>query len=172
MNEHRRDKLAEQQPAVRIIEFSHEECPFDKTREHTWQEWYSFRNDVVDILSRYGSVGSMGKIPILDTYEESNDPWEVTSKKPDFFIVDDDMYGNSVRVEANCTLVRPAVLHELLMLLATLREWSVYLALVKGGLWVFHDRILFEGTFFADCRSVTDLYHRCKLGADTLTSHN
>ena len=107
MNEQRPDNSAEQYLAVRVIAFSREECPFDKTREHTWQEWHSFRNHVLDILSRYGSVGQMGKMPILDTYEESNDAWESTSKRPDFFVVDDDMYGNSVRVEGDCTLVKP-----------------------------------------------------------------
>jgi len=170
MSEQRSDNWAEQDPAVRVIAFSSEDCPFDKSREHTWQEWHSFRNQVVDILSRYGGVGQMGKMPILDTYEASNDAWESTSKRPDFFVVDDDMYGNSVRVEGDCTLVKPMLLHELLMLLAPLRDWSVYMALIKGGLWIFRDRILFEGNFFADCCSVPDLYHRCALGADTPTS--
>lgn len=170
MREQRPDNSAEQYLAIRVIAFSRKECPFDKAREHTWQEWHSFRNQVLDILSRYGSVGQMGKMPILDTYEESNDAWESSSKRPDFFVVDDDMYGNSVRVEGDCTLVKPILLHELLMLLAPLRDWSVYMALIKGGIWVFCDRILVEGNFFADCCSVTDLYHRCALGADTPTS--
>src|SRR5215469_14826720 len=56
--------------SVRVIPFSKEQCPFDKNREHTWQEWHTFRNAVLDILSRYGSIGPMGKLPILDTYEE------------------------------------------------------------------------------------------------------
>jgi hypothetical protein len=113
----------------------------------------------------------MGKMPILNTYEESNDAWQIASKKPDFFVVDDDMYGNSVRIEANCALVKPVLLQELLMLLAPLRDWFVYMALIKGGLWVFYDRILCEGNFFSDCCSITDLYHRCALGADTATSN-
>jgi hypothetical protein len=167
MTEQGSDKWAEQYPAARVIAFSSEDCPFDNRRKHTWQEWHSFRNHVLDTLSRYGSVGPMGKMPILDTYEISKDAWESTSKRPDFFVVDDDMYGNSVRVEANCTLVKPMLLHELLMLLAPLREWSVYMALIKGGLWVFQDRILVEGNFFADCCSLNDLYHRCALGADS-----
>ena len=87
-------------------------------------------------------------------------------RKPDFFVVDDDMYGNSVRIEARAVLVKPPLLGELLMLLIPLRDWSVYLALINGGLWVFRDRVLFEGTFFADCVSVPDLYHRCALGTD------
>jgi len=165
MNEQHRENWAEQ-PAVRVIAFSREECPFDKTREHTWQEWHAFRNHVLDILCRYGSVGPMEKMPILDTHEESNDAWEIASKRPDFFVVDDDLYGNSVRVEADCTLIKPVLLDELLMLLAQLGDWSVYMALIEGGLWVFNDRILYEGDFFAGCCSVNDLYHRCALGAD------
>jgi hypothetical protein len=41
-------------------------------------------------------------------------------------------------------------------------------ALIKGGPWVFQDRVLFEGEFFAICASVADLYHRCALGVDEL----
>ena len=73
----------------------------------------------------------------------------------------------SVRVEAACVLAKPVLLEELAMFLAQLKEWCVYLALFKGGLWVFHDRILFEGDFFSDCRSVKDLYYRCALGDDS-----
>jgi hypothetical protein len=154
------------EPSVRVIPFSKEQCPFDKTCIHTWQEWHSFRNAVLDILSKYGSVGPLGKLPILDTYEESTNEWHVTTRKPDFFVVDDDMYGNSVRVEASSALVKSPLLDELLMLLMPLRDWSVYLALIKGGLWVFRDRVLFEGNFFAECGSLSDLHNRCALGAD------
>jgi hypothetical protein len=108
----------------------------------------------------------LGKLPIRDTYEESTNEWHVTTRKPDFFVVDDDMYGNSVRVEASSAVIKPLLLDELLMLLGPLPDWSVYLALIKGGLWVFRDRVLFEGSFFADCGSVTDLHHRCALGAE------
>ncbi|HEY4052990.1 MAG TPA: hypothetical protein VGL74_04570 [Terriglobales bacterium] len=170
MNELDGNKLPEQQPDVRVIAFSRDECPFDKTREHTWQEWHSFRNHVLDILLGYGRVGPMGKMPILNTCEESNDAWEIGNERPDFFVVDDDMYGNSVRVEAPSAFVKPVLLDELLMLLAQWRDWSVYLALIKGGLWVFDDRILFEGEFFMDCCSLSDLYHRCGFRADTRTS--
>lgn len=110
----------------------------------------------------------MGKLPILDSYEESENEWHFATRKPDFFVVDDDMYGNSVRVEASCALLKPPFLDELFMLLAPLRDWSVYLALIKGGLWVFRDRVLCEGNLFADCGSVADLYHRCSPGADVL----
>jgi hypothetical protein len=58
------------------------------------------------------------------------------------------------------------LLDEVLMLLAPLQDWSVYLALVKGGLWVFYDRIFFEGSFFAQSNSVADLYRRCASATD------
>jgi hypothetical protein len=108
-------------------------------------------------------------MPILGSYEESQDDWHISHPKPDFFVVDDDMDGMSVRVEAACTLAKPVLLEELAMLLQQFKEWCVYLALIKGGLWVFHDRILFEGPFFAGCCSAKDLYHRCALGEDSRT---
>lgn len=152
--------------SVRVIPFSKEQCPFDKHHAYTWQEWHSFRNAVLDILSGYGSVGPMGKLPILESYEKSQNEWHFATRQPDFFVVDDDMYGNSVRIEASSALVKPPLLNELLMLLVPLCDWSAYLALIKGGLWVFRDRVLFEGDFFANCGSVADLYHRCALGAE------
>lgn len=163
MNEQQRESWTEWNSFVRVIEFSREECPFSN-RDHTWQQFHTFRNAVLDILSSYGSVGPLGKMPILDSYEESQDDWHSGDPNPDFFVVDDDMYGMSVRVEASWTLAKPALLEELAMVLKQFKEWSVYLAVVKGGLWVFHDRILFEGPFFAGCGSVKDLYHRCAVG--------
>jgi hypothetical protein len=167
MNEPRESRI-ERNSSVRVIEFSREQCPFSN-RDHTWQQFHTFRNGVLDILSSYGSVGPMGKMPILDSYEESQDDWRVSDRRPDFFVVDDDMYGLSVRVEAPCTLAKPVLLEEMAMHLKQFEEWCVYLALIKGGLWVFHDRILFEGPFFAGCCSVKDLYHRCALGEDSRT---
>ena len=160
MNEQQRKPSTEQNLCVQVIEFSREECPFSN-RDHTWQQFHTFRNGVLDILASYGSVGPLGKMPILGSYEESQDDWHISHPKPDFFVVDDDMYGMSVRVEAAYTLAKPALLEELAMLLQQFKEWCVYLALIKGGLWVFHDRILFEGPFFAGCCSVKELYHRC-----------
>jgi hypothetical protein len=160
MTDEQRELQNERNSSIRVLEFSDEECPFSN-RDHTWQQFHSFRNQVFDVLASYGTVGPMGKMPILDTYEESEDDWHVSNHKPDFFVVDDDMYGMSVRVEANCSFANPVLFEELAMLLKQFQEWCVYLALVKGGWWVFHDRMLFEGPLFAGCRSVNDLYLRC-----------
>lgn len=149
---------------MRVIEFSKGECPFLK-RENTWQEFHIFRNGVLDILSAYGSVGPSGKLPILDAWEESYDEWHKSDSAddPDFYVVSDDMYGMSVRLEAEYSLVKPALLEELAMMLKMkqFEGWSVYMALEKGGLWVFADRVLHEGEFFKGCGSVEELYQRC-----------
>jgi hypothetical protein len=146
--------------SILVTEFSRENCPFSN-RDHTWRQFHTFRNAVLDILSSYGTVGPIGKMPILDTYEESAEKWRGGAENPDFFVVNDDMYGLSVRVEAAWTLAKPVMLEELAMFLKQCKEWCVHLALIKGGLWVFNDRILFEGSFFSGCSCVEDLYHRC-----------
>ena len=71
---------------MRVMVFSKAECPF-LNREHTWQEFYTFRNGVVDILSRYGSVGPEGKMPILATYEESLDERAGGTSDPIFLLL-------------------------------------------------------------------------------------
>jgi hypothetical protein len=160
MSEKEREAPAARFFSIRVIKFTREDCPFSN-REHTWQQFHTFRNAVLDILSRYGTVGPMGKMPILDTYEESEDAWDGGESNPDFFVVDDDMYGRSVRVEASWTLARAVLFEELAMVLKQWRDWCVYFALVKGGLFVFHDLVLYEGTFFDGCISIEDLYNRC-----------
>jgi hypothetical protein len=165
MRQQQRQSLAGRNFSIRVTEFSRVECPFSN-RDHTWQQFHTFRNAVLDILSSYGTVGPTGKMLISDTYEESAHEWQCGDTKPDFFVVDDDMYGLSVRVEASWTLAKPVLLEELAMFLKQCQEWCVYLALIKGGLFIFHDRILHEGTFFVGCSSVEDLYHRSALGTD------
>src|SRR5579863_5832212 len=112
MSQPQRPSRAERTFSIRVMEFSREYCPFSN-RDHTWQQFHTFRNAVLDILSSYGTVGPTGKMPILDTYEESVDEWQGGDPKPDFFVVDDDMYGLSVRVEASWTLAKPVLLEEL-----------------------------------------------------------
>jgi len=164
MSQQQHKSRAEGVFSILVMEFSRKNCPFSN-RDHTWKQFHTFRNAAMDILSSYGTVGPTGKMPILDSYEESAKEWRGGDKKPDFFVVDDDMYGLSVRVEASWTLIKPALLEELAMFLKQCQEWCVYLALVRGGLFIFHDRILYEGTFFAGCCSVEDLYLRCSSNA-------
>ena len=86
MYEQQRASWNERNSPVRVIEFSREECPFSN-RDHTWQQFYTLRNAVLDILSSYGSVGPMGQMPILGSYEESQDSWHGGDLNPDFLVV-------------------------------------------------------------------------------------
>ena len=163
MNLHQRESSVGRHFSIKVIEFSREQCPFSN-RPRSWQEFHTFRNAVLDILSTYGTVGPTGKMPILDTYEGSVEESRGGDSKPDFFVVDDNMYGMSVRVEASWTFAKPVLFEELAMFLKQCREWCVYFALIKGGLFIFHNLILYEGALFAGCASVEDLYDRCARG--------
>jgi hypothetical protein len=166
MSEQRRESSSGRKFPIRVIKFSREDCPFSN-RDHTWQQFHTFRNAVLDILSSYGGVGPSGKMPIIENYDcMLHDP-EPGASKPEFFVVDDDMYGLSVRIEADWTMAKPVLLEELATLLKTCPEWCVYFALKKGGLFIFHDRILYEGTFFSGCNCIEDIYHRCTSGTET-----
>ena len=46
-----------------------------------------------------------------------HEEWRGGDDHPDFFVVDDDMYGLSVRVEASWTLAKPVLFEELAMFL-------------------------------------------------------
>ena len=103
----------------------------------------------------------MGKMPILNTHEESEDAWESANDNPDFFAADDDMYGNSVRVEADCTSVEPALPRT-----ADASSGAVAgLVCAPGpgerGLVGIRRPNLVEGGLFVNCCSVTDLYRHC-----------
>jgi len=102
MSQQQHKSRAEGVFSILVMEFSRKNCPFSN-RDHTWKQFHTFRNAAMDILSSYGTVGPTGKMPILDSYEESAKEWRGGDKKPDFFVVDDDMYGLSVRVEASWT---------------------------------------------------------------------
>lgn len=168
MRDQQRDSRAGRSFSIQVMEYSREVCPFSN-RKHTLRQFHRFRNRILDVLLPYGTVGPTGKRPILETY--SRDEW-YRRPKADFFVVDDDMYGLSVRVEASWTMAKPTLLEELATSLKQCQEWCVYLALVKGGLFVFHDQILFEGAFFAGCTSVEDIYHRCASAKDANLSTN
>jgi len=153
-------------PAIRVIPFTKSECPPTEGSGpplFTWRDYYTFRNSVLRVLGKYGTVGPSGEMPILETWEESEDAWKAGDKKPDFFVVSD-MYNERYRwnkVEASPWLISGNALTDLLAMLLDWPEWCVYLALVEGGLTVFRNRILYEGEIFEGCTSIGDLADRC-----------
>jgi hypothetical protein len=153
-------------PDIRVVPFSTNECP---RSEHSgppnfsWREFYSFRNALLTVLSKYGTIGPMGWIEILDTWKDSEDTWCGGTSKPNFYVVSD-MYNDWDRwnrVEASPTVVTESLLRELVAMLLSWPEWCIYMALKKGGLTVFRNRILFEGSLFDGSASIEDLSARC-----------
>jgi hypothetical protein len=155
---------------IRVVAFSVEECPKAPTSGpplFTFEQFHTLRNEVLSILSRYGTVGPNDKLNIRDSVEQSMEVWsgDETPRRPDFFVVSDIWNTQSrwLRIESNIDLIKAPLLEELIMTLLPLPSWCFYLALGQGGLTVFPNRILFEGTVFAGCRSVNEIYHRCTL---------
>jgi len=154
--------------AVRVVPFApNEYTPADKTGPalFTWQQYYSFRNEIVEALRRYGTVGPMGVMPILEEWELADSAWQAGDPKPKFFVVSDMWSDRSrwSRVEADPWAINLEALFDLLAIARRWPDWCVYLALVQGGLMILADRILFEGDLFAGSSSVEDLAQRCAL---------
>jgi len=158
--------------AIRVVAFSVEECPKAPTSGpplFTFEQFHTLRNEILSILSRYGTVGPNGKLCIPDSVERSTEVWAGNgTHNPDFYVVSDiwNYWSRWIRIECGLHLIKKPLLDELAMTLLPLPSWCLYLALKEGGLTVFSNRILFEGPAFAGCSSVTEIYQRC-----TLSSH-
>jgi hypothetical protein len=153
--------------SIRVVPFSTAECPQAPTSGpplFSWREYYGFRNAVLQVLRRFGSVGPMGEMPLLADWESSEEAWRSETRDPDFFVVDDmwNEWSRWNRVEASPWHVSASVLADLVHMVRDYPGWCVYLALEQGGLTVFGDRILFEGTLFAGSDSIDDLGTRCE----------
>jgi hypothetical protein len=153
-------------PVIRVVPFSEVECPRAPTSGpelFTWRDFYTFRNAILRVLSKFGTTGPMGEMPILDNWELSKDAWKFGMRNPDFFVVSDmwNAWNRWSRVESSPQLINPELLTELVATLMDWPGWCVYLALKKGGLTVFADRILYEGPFFEGSVSIADLANRC-----------
>jgi hypothetical protein len=152
---------------IRVVEFSTEEWPKASGSGpplFTFQEFHTLRNEVLSILSTYGTFGPNGKLRVEESVEESVDIWSGdATRHPDFYVVSDiwNFRSRWIRIESSTNLIRQPLLEELCMTLFPLPNWCFYLALGNGGLTVFADRILFEGEVFSGCCSVNDLYQRC-----------
>src|SRR5271154_266464 len=152
---------------IRVVPFSEAEFPQAPTSGpdlFTWRDFYGLRNALLRVLSKHGTVGPMGKLPMLETWELSEDAWEVaTDKNPDFFVVDEmwNSWSRWNRVEASPHLVNRDLLTEMIAMLLDWPGWCVYMALGKGSLTVFSNRILYEGDLFQGCETLTDLSTHC-----------
>ena len=152
---------------IRVVEFSLEECP--KAPDSgppllTFEQFHGLRNEVLSILSRYGSFGPNGRLGIEESVELGTEVWHGdASRHPDFYVVFDiwNYWSRWIRIESELRLIRAPLLEELTMIVSPIPSWCLYLALRKGGLTVFCNRILYEGEVFIGSCSITDIYQRC-----------
>jgi hypothetical protein len=157
--------------AIRIVGFSSEECPMAPVSGpplFTFAQFHTFRNEILSLLSEYGTVGPNGKLHIRESVELDTEVWYGTGSRsprnPDFYVVSDiwNYWSRWVRIETTKpSLIKPPLLDELIMILLTLPGWCVYVALGEGGLTVFDNRILFEGPLFLGSCSIDDIYQCC-----------
>ncbi len=158
------DKLDD---AFRVVPFDKIECAPTSVSNRplfTWQQFYRLRNELLSVLNRYGTSGPSGELPILSTWRKSEEAWKAGADNPDFFVVSD-MYNNRDRwhrVEASPSLVSAPLLTDIAALLMSWPDWCIYLAITIGGLTIFRDRILYEGTAFDGATSLADLVSGCR----------
>jgi hypothetical protein len=157
--------------AIRVVAFSVEECPKAPTSGpplFTFEEFHTLRNEILSILSRYGTVGPNGKLCIPDSVEQSTEVWAGNgTHQPDFYVVSDiwNYWSRWLRIEAGLHLIKKPLLFEPAMTLMPFPSWCFCLALKEGGLTVFSNRVLFEVPAFAGCCSVTEIYRRSNLSS-------
>jgi hypothetical protein len=154
-------------PQIRVVPFSKEECPITLGKGpalFTWKNFYRFRNALLRVLGSYGTVGPSGEMPILPTWWMSSALWKPGAPRPEFYVVSDmpNRRCRWNRVETRSPwLVNDDLLDDIVQMLLDWPEWCVYFALVKGGLTVFSNRILYEGPLFEGSTSIGDLVDRC-----------
>jgi hypothetical protein len=76
--------------ALRVVEFSSEECPKAPTSGpplFTFAQFHTFRNELLSVLSQYGTIGPKGKLRMRESLELGTEVWSgAASKHPDFFL--------------------------------------------------------------------------------------
>ena len=159
--------------SLRVVEFSAEECPKAPSSGpplFTFAQFHAFRNQILSILFRYGTAGPNGTLRINESINLSTEVWSHDGNtKPDFYVVSDiwNRWSRWIRVEADSMHVKPPLLEEIALTLSTFPGWCVYLALIRGGLTVFEDRVLLEGPLFVGCERLDHIYQQCSSALDT-----
>src|ERR1700730_12818425 len=107
--------------AIRVVGYSVEECPKAPTSGpplFTFEEFHTLRNEILSILSRYGTVGPNGKLCVRDSVEQSTEVWSGsgTTRHPDFYVVSDiwNYWSRWIRIERSVLdLIKKPLLEEL-----------------------------------------------------------
>jgi hypothetical protein len=141
------------------------------TRELAWHgayelsEFHGVRNDLLNVLRNYGTVGPMGEFSLEDDchFLEMDDPNRgPTVSKPTYSVVDGQYSRHRAhRVEADSSALKRGLLRDVISMLRRWQTWEIYFALTKGAIVVFHDHVEYDGDFFRDCRDIEELEARC-----------
>jgi len=141
---------------------------YDLPAQFGWQEFHDFRNHVVHVLRRFGSVGPCGELDFSVTGDDAPAFEKGAAPRPDFFVVVD-MWNEHDRlsiVEADPKHIRPGLIEALAEMACAFPGWRTALRLGDCGLDVFGDKVIVGGRRFWDCKTVEDLTSRCQRPTD------
>ena len=144
-----------------------EKTDYTQPPRFTWKQFYDFRNHVLQVLERFGSVGPCGQVG-LSADDEEPPVFARGERHPDFFVVDD-MYNKHDQlsiVECNVKLVSADLVRSLAEMASRFPGWYVAMNVGDSGLRVFGDRVLTGGRRFWDCKTVEEIGTRCSAPVD------
>jgi len=150
-------------------EYDTTECDGDPLNPTvSWQQYYSFRNQLLSVLRPFGSVGPMGECRITEDADGPPEPWPVETSHPDFFVLDDWLNNCSfwIKIETDNKFVTVSVLQALHDVLKTMpAHWAIGIATGEGYILLFADKIMTDGPQFESCATVKEVLQRCSAGA-------
>ncbi|MBN2131248.1 MAG: hypothetical protein JW741_17240 [Sedimentisphaerales bacterium] len=123
----------------------------------TEKEFRHLCRRVFGLCRRYGSVGGIQ----IERFSEA------TQTKYDFWIVGDKWFENQnfVRVEANPSRVKAALLRDVAAAMQYYQTWSIHFAVTCGLICVQHTTVVVEGAFLDSCSSLAALERACSEAA-------
>jgi hypothetical protein len=142
-----------------------EETDYSQPAKFGWKDFYDFRNHVVRVLGRFGSVGPSGE---ADLSGEDDDRPRFRGggvRNPDFFVVDD-MYNENDRlsiVECDVKFVDAELIQSMVAMASSFPGWRVVMNMGDSGLRVYGDRVLVGGRRFWGCSTIEEIGARCNM---------
>jgi hypothetical protein len=113
-----------------------EKTSYQQPAQFDWRAFYGFRNEVIGVLSRFGTAGPSGEVDLLTDDDEAPKFIGNHVRKPDFFVVDD-MYNGHDKisiVECGVRHVNADVIRALVNMAHGFPGWYVILNMSDSGL--------------------------------------
>lgn len=132
----------------------------------TWQQYYGFRNRILQSLRPFGTVGPMGEARITADETGPPEPWPVECHDPDIFVVDDwyNDYSFWAKVETQACNVTLAAVKSLIGVLREMpADWAIGVSVPKRGyVLLFADRFMVDGPLFESVSDLADVVLSCQ----------